>query len=149
MVSSVRATRSALEGLKQRCTLLDQSKGKLKMASNATPNLPSRSFSETERFYAQLGFETAFRDEGWMILERGGIQLEFFPHPELDPLASWFSCCLRLDDIDQFFELFRTVGIAEADAGQPRLHPPSDQEWGGRMGALIDLDGTLLRLIQN
>ena len=28
------------------------------------------------------------------------LKLEFFPHPELDPLTSWFSCCLRLDDLD-------------------------------------------------
>lgn len=49
------------------------------MTSYATPNLPSRSFSKTGLFYAQLGFVIAFQDEGWMILERDGIQLEFFP----------------------------------------------------------------------
>lgn len=119
------------------------------MTSYSTPNLPSRSFSETVRFYAQLGFVVAFRDEGWLILERDGLQLEFFPHPDLDPLTSWFSCCLRLDDIDQFCELCRTVGIPETDTGQPRLQSPTDQEWGGRMGALVDPHGTLLRLIQN
>lgn len=119
------------------------------MSNHATPNLPSRSLSKTAQFYTRLGFVIGFRDEGWMILERDGIQLEFFPHPNLDPLTSWFSCCLRLDDIDQFCELCRTVGIPEADTGQPRLQSPLEQEWGGRMGALIDLNGTFLRLIQN
>lgn len=119
------------------------------MTNLATPNLPSRNFSQTERFYGRLGFITVFRDEEWMILERAGLQLEFFPHPELNPLTSWFSCCLRLDDLDVFCEQCRSSGIPETDVGQPRLHLATRQEWGSRMGALVDPDGTLLRLIQN
>nr|ATB52363.1 bleomycin resistance protein [Escherichia coli] len=38
-----------------------------------------------------------------MILQRGDLMLEFFAHPGLDPLASWFSCCLRLDDLAEFY----------------------------------------------
>lgn len=119
------------------------------MTSLSTPNLPSRNFSETERFYGRLGFSASFRDDGWMILEWAGLQLEFFPHPELDPLTSWFSCCLRLDDLDGFCDVCRSSGIPEAEIGQPRLQSPTSQDWGGRMGALVDPDGTLLRLIQN
>jgi hypothetical protein len=37
-----------------------------------------------------------------MILKCDDLTLEFFPHPALDPLTSWFSCCLRLDDLDSF-----------------------------------------------
>jgi catechol 2,3-dioxygenase-like lactoylglutathione lyase family enzyme len=113
----------------------------------ATPNLPSRDFAATERFYAALGFSRQWRDEDWMILERGGLMLEFFPHPDLDPATSWFSCCLRLEDIDAFYATCRAAGIPERETGAPRLHPPRCESSGGRMGALIDLDGTLLRLI--
>jgi hypothetical protein len=67
------------------------------MSDVATPNLPSRDFEKTSRFCAALGFSDGWRDEGWMILKRGDLTLEFFPHPELDPLTSWFSCCLRLE----------------------------------------------------
>lgn len=63
------------------------------------------------------------------------------------PLASWFSCCLRFDGLVNFYEQCKSAGIEEKTRGYPRLHPPERQEWGGRMGALIDLDGTLLRLI--
>lgn len=42
------------------------------MADHATPNLPSRDFEATPLFYARLGFTEIWRDEGWMILERGG-----------------------------------------------------------------------------
>lgn len=119
------------------------------MTDRATPNLPSRDFETTSRFYEALGLHESWRDAGWMILTRGSVSLEFFPHPELDPLTSWFSCCLRLDDLDAFYAACRAAGIAEACTGHPRLHPPQVEAWGGRVGALVDPDGTLVRLIQN
>ena len=118
------------------------------MTDRATPNLPSRDFAVTESFYAALGFSRGWRDEGWMILEKGGITLEFFPHPGLDPLTSWFSACLRLDDLDAFYALCKEAGIIEGCTGQPRLHPPRTEAWGGRIAALIDPDGSLIRLIE-
>ena len=119
------------------------------MADHATPNLPSRDFEASARFYAALGFVETWRDAGWMILERGPIMLEFFLHPGIDPSASWFSCCLRLDDLDAFYTACKMAGLPELSAGQPRLHPPKVEPSGKRIGALIDIDGTLLRLIQN
>ena len=114
----------------------------------ATANLPSRDFEATERFYAALGFGEVYRSEGWMILAKGGLELEFFPHPELDPAGSWFSACFRLDDLDGFFEACEAAGIPVAAAGWPRLHRPR-LEGALRIGALIDPDGNLVRLIQN
>jgi catechol 2,3-dioxygenase-like lactoylglutathione lyase family enzyme len=119
------------------------------MSDAATPNLPSRDFEKTSRFYAALGFSESWRDAGWMILRRGELTLEFFPHPELDPLTSWFSCCLRLDDLDAFYTSCKEAGLPEGRGGQPRLQAPRVEAWGGRVGFLVDLDGTLVRLIQN
>ena len=119
------------------------------MSDRATPNLPSRDFKRTSQFYGALGFVERWRDHGWMILQRSDLTLEFFPHPELDPLTSWFSCCLRLDDLDAFYALCRNAGIPEASKEQPRLHPPKVESWGGRLAAIVDPDGTLVRLIQN
>ena len=116
---------------------------------HATPNLPSRDFDQTEQFYGALGFGRSWRDEGWMILKRGTIALEFFLYTELDPASSWFSACLRLDDVDAFYELCRDAGIPESRTGWPRIHHPRLEPWGGRVGALIDADGTLIRLIGN
>ena len=50
-----------------------------------------------------LGFTESWRDEGWMILERDGLFIEFFPDPAVDPATNGFSCCLRLDDLDGFY----------------------------------------------
>lgn len=119
------------------------------MTDLATPNLPSRDFAATSNFYLALGFTERWRDGGWMILARGPVTLEFFPFPDLDPLTSSFSCCLRLDDADGFYAACRAARVAEGHIGYPRLHPLKREPWGGRVGALIDLDGTLLRIIQN
>ncbi|MCY7280076.1 MAG: bleomycin resistance protein [Sphingomonas bacterium] len=119
------------------------------MADHATPNLPSRNFAATSAFYAALGFAEDWRDDGWMILKRGGATLEFFPHPELDPLSSSFSCCLRLDDLDPFYAVAKAAGLPETCIGQPRLHPPAVEDSGLRIAYMVDPDGTLLRLIQN
>jgi catechol 2,3-dioxygenase-like lactoylglutathione lyase family enzyme len=119
------------------------------MTDHATPNLPSRQFAATARFYAALGFSEGWRDENWMILDRGSLKLEFFLHPGLEPAESWFSCCLRLDDLDAFYAECRASGLPEKSSGQPRLHPPRVDPSGLRHAALIDRDGNLIRLIQN
>jgi catechol 2,3-dioxygenase-like lactoylglutathione lyase family enzyme len=119
------------------------------MTDHATPNLSARDFDATLKFYGSLGFETSYRDDGWMILERGTITLEFFRYPDLDPAASAFGACLRLDDADAFVETCLLVGVPDRRIGWPRLHPIVRENWGGRVGALIDPDGSLLRVIDN
>ena len=119
------------------------------MADHATPNLPARDFQETSRFYGALGFTESWRDGSWMILRRGSLTIEFFPHPDLDPATSWFSCCLRLDDLAGFYATCVAAGIPEQRDGKPRLSPPRREASGLDIAYLIDPDGTLVRLIQN
>jgi catechol 2,3-dioxygenase-like lactoylglutathione lyase family enzyme len=119
------------------------------VTDQATPNLPSRDFEATANFYAPLGFTESWRDAHWMILERGDLTLEFFPYPDLDPYQSSFGSCLRLDDADGFYAVCKDAAIPVQDTDFPRLHPIKQEPWGGRVGALLDPDGSLLRLIQN
>lgn len=119
------------------------------MVDRATPNLPSRDFGATSAFYAGLGFVEEFRDDGWMILTRGSVTLEFFPFPDLDPAASSFGACLRFDDLDEFFQACVDAGLPQTTRGWPRLHAPRVEESGLRIGALLDPDASLLRLIAN
>ncbi|GGK73301.1 bleomycin resistance protein [Ornithinimicrobium pekingense] len=116
---------------------------------HATPNLPARDLTATAQFYGHLGFEEAYRDEYWMILTRGSVMLEFFPDPHVDPATSNVSCCLRLDDADAFLEVCRGAGLPETDQGWPRVHPLHREASGLRIGALVDPDGSLLRVIEN
>ena len=115
----------------------------------ATPKLPSRDFGVTARFYAQLGFTESWRDDGWMILNRGELALEFFPFADLNPSESNFSCCLRLDDMPSLYAQAAAAGIPEQCWGYPRLHPPTTEDSGLSIGYLVDNDGSLVRLTQN
>ncbi|MEI5584691.1 MULTISPECIES: VOC family protein [unclassified Agromyces] len=113
----------------------------------AVPNLPSRDLDATERFYGGFGFERSFRDDGWMILRRGDLQLEFFPFPDLDPAASSSRCTVRVADVDELAGAVAAAGVPVAEHGFPRLHEVRAQEWGLRAGHLVDPDGNLLTLI--
>jgi hypothetical protein len=115
----------------------------------ATPNLPSRNFEVTSKFYRLFGFEEDWRDDGWMILKRGGLTLEFFPHPELNPFESCFSCCLRVDDLAGLYQAFKDAGVPEQCWGHPRLGAPAIEDSGLTIAYMVDCDGTLVRLIQN
>ena len=119
------------------------------MTDHAVPNLPSRDFDATIAFYGAFGFEISYRDDDWLILRRGDLRLEFFPHPDLDPATSSFMCSMRVDDVDALYGQIGAAGVAETTVGWPRLHPVQIQHWGQRVGYLVDLDGTQLNLIEN
>ncbi|MBU6372089.1 MAG: VOC family protein [Alphaproteobacteria bacterium] len=113
------------------------------MGDVVTANLPARDFDETVAFYERLGFEVEFRDAGWMILSRGALEIEFFPHPDLVPADSWFSACVRVADVDALHRAWSAAGLP--DTGVPRMTAPKDEPFGMRMFALIDPNGSLLR----
>ena len=118
------------------------------MADAATPNLPSADFDRTESFFDELGFKRTFRDEGWMILQRGAVQLEFFPH-ETNPLESIASCCLRVDRLDVLYEDFSKAGLPDSCWAIPRIGEPREEAPGLRIFYLVDPDGNLFRCLQN
>lgn len=118
------------------------------MSDRATPNLPSRDLDRTAAFYGALGFEVEFKDEGWMILSRGALELEFFPWNQ-DPRQSAFSACLRVGDLDELYASFRIAGLSDSCTDIPRLTPPEGEAGGFRMFALVDPDGSLIRCIEN
>ena len=114
-----------------------------------TANLPSRDFDKTVAFYGNLGFAVAFRGDGWLILNRGPLELEFFPHPHLVPADSWSSACIRLDDIDAAHAEFSAAGLPTDPKAIPRITGPVQQPDTPRFFAVIDPDGSLLRVLEN
>ncbi len=119
------------------------------MTDRATPNLPSRDFAATAAFWGRLGFGVGYRDEGWMILARGGMQVEFFPHPGLIPGDSWFSACLRVDDLDALFAEWAALDLPRDHKAIPRLTGILHRPPVPRMFALVDPDGSLIRVLDN
>ncbi|GHF04233.1 bleomycin resistance protein [Pseudolysinimonas yzui] len=119
------------------------------MTDLAVPNLPSRDFDTTVAFYGGFGFAPSYRDDSWLILSRGSLQLEFFLFPDLVPDESSFMCSVRVDDLDGLYQQIRDAGVAEKAVGIPRLRPVLMQPWGQRAGFLVDPEGTQLHLIEN
>lgn len=118
------------------------------MADRTTPNLPSNDFAKTEAFYGALGFKARFKDDGWMILDRGPLTIEFFPMRH-EPSRSWFSACIRVDDLDALHAEFSKAGVATDSRSVPRLTAPKLEPFGLRMFALVDPDGSLIRCLEN
>ena len=119
------------------------------MPDLATPNLPSRNFDVTEAFYRALGFERNFRDHGWLVLKRGPLVLEFFPHASLEPRESWFSACFHMDSFKEMIETIEKSGIATTKHSIPRYQPPATECSGLTIAYLVDPDGSLIRMIEN
>jgi catechol 2,3-dioxygenase-like lactoylglutathione lyase family enzyme len=111
----------------------------------ATANLPSADLDRTAAFYSALGFTISFKDDGWMILDRDPITLEFFP-VAVDPRTNTGSACVRVDDLDSLYADFSEAGRLPRRTA-PRVLPIS--EAGLRMFVLIDPDGNLVRCIDN
>lgn len=114
-----------------------------------TANLPSGDLDRTEAFYARLGFARAWRDEGWMVLTAGPLEVEFVPKPGLDPRTNDHSACIRVNELDALHARFREAGLPEDGRGIPRLTAPEARPGLPRMFALVDADGNLLRCLQN
>lgn len=114
----------------------------------AIPILPARDLDETEAFYARVGFTTRFRDPRidahYLIVERDGVELHFFTHAELDPWTSSAGCYWRVTDADAWHQACAALAIPEQ--GIPRLTRPENRPWGMREFALVDPNGTLVRV---
>ena len=52
-------------------------------------------------------------------------------------------------ELERFYAACKATGLLEKTTGYPRLHPPTVERSGMRIGYMVDLDGTLVRLVQN
>lgn len=117
------------------------------MMETTAPILPARNFDETSNFYQKIGFrETGRWEEGYMIMVRDKVELHFFPHPELDPDTSHHMSYIRTNVVDDLSDELMALGLPEA--GIPRINPAEDKPWEMREMAVIDPNGTLLRIGQ-
>ena len=117
------------------------------MTDRAVPNLPSRDLSATAAFYTGFGFRELHRDDSWLVLRRGDLQIEFFRKDDLDPRGHDFACCLRVADLAELYEAIRAAGVPEKRYGLPSVRPIKAQPWGQQMSTVLDPDGNLLRMI--
>ena len=87
-------------------------------------------------FYEQLGFAVRrYPGTEYGFAERGSIEIHLGLAREGQHGTS--SAYLFVDDADQL--------AAEWESSGADVHPPEDTEWGKHEGALVDLDGNVIR----
>jgi len=119
------------------------------MDDRITANLPSRNVAVTVDFHGALGFDVEFQNDDWLNLQRGPRELEFFPHPTVDPRSSCFSACVRVDDLVGWRAAWKTVGLPSNSTATPRLTDIFQLPDAPQMFALVDPDGSLPRVLDN
>jgi catechol 2,3-dioxygenase-like lactoylglutathione lyase family enzyme len=113
----------------------------------AIPQLPSRSIEKTLAFYARLGFKgEAFPGYDYAIVELGALEIHFFLHETLRPEESAFSCYLRVQDVQAMYDALSVANLPRN--GIPRIEVLENKPWGMKEFAVIDEDGTLIRVGQ-
>lgn len=123
------------------------------MNERTIPILPCRSIEPVLDFYTALGFRVTFRQSSpnpYAVVERGGIELQFFGTKRYEPAESVSTCYVLTDDVDGLYEAFR-AGLKEAygripTRGLPRIGPLKDMTYGVRQFLMTDPGGNCIRI---
>lgn len=115
----------------------------------AFPILPARNLEETRAFWERLGFQAVGwwpSPQGYAILRRGDLAMHFFSFADLAPHESYAQCYWRVKDVDALFADIAKAGLP--GDGIPRLERVEDKPWRMREFAIVDPNGTLVRVGQ-
>jgi catechol 2,3-dioxygenase-like lactoylglutathione lyase family enzyme len=116
----------------------------------AIPTLASQDFDITAGFYGLLGFAERGRWGGeYLIVMRDTLELHFYEDRAVDPYTTNACCYFRVVDAPALWEEWTEVGPAlpVSHRGIPRLQgPPWDTDYGLCEFALVDPDGSLIRV---
>ncbi|MCX4511651.1 VOC family protein [Streptomyces sp. NBC_01619] len=125
------------------------------MSEKVIPMLPCHTIQPVLDFYTALGFEVAFVQKSpnpYAAVTRGDIELHFFGMRGYEPAASYSTCYVLTDDVDNLHTAFRTA-LKTAygkipTRGLPRLGPLKDMSYGTRQFLMSDPGGNCIRIGQ-
>lgn len=112
------------------------------MLLSVAPKLPMRNKAVTRRFYLdQLGFADIGKAdyEGYLLLQKDGVELHFFEHKTLDPKENYGQVYIRTNDIETFYQSMLDQKNSIHPAGHLHTKP-----WGQREFSMLDPDNNLL-----
>jgi hypothetical protein len=117
------------------------------MPIGASRLLPARCLDATRGFYAPLGFETLFREDlpgGYLVMRREAATLPFVRQRRCVSPGDPVCFRINVDDLEQCHADWRAVLTASAAQRLGEICTTA----AGREFALLDLDGTSLRVCQ-
>lgn len=93
-------------------------------------------------FYVEkLGFKATWKDEGYGIVHRDDITIHFW-HAKKKIFPENTSCYVDVTEIESLYEEYQSAGVIHPNG------PLTDQPWGMREFAILDLDGNMIRFGQ-
>ena len=106
-----------------------------------------RNKSVTRDFYVnKLGFKQFGNDYNeYLMVSKDNIQIHFFEFKELDPKYNYGGVYIRLDDIDDYYQLM-------VERNKESIHPAGHLQvkpWGQKEFAMLDPDNNLLTFGQS
>jgi hypothetical protein len=116
------------------------------MLTEIHPKLPMRNKALTKEFYiSKLGFMQWGGDyDGYLMVERDGIQIHFFEFRELDPKQNYGQVYIRTTQIDELYQFMLNKKVGVHPAGKLEAKP-----WGQKEFSILDPDNNLLTFGQN
>jgi hypothetical protein len=120
---------------------------KIEMLTEIHPKLPMRNKKLTKDYYIKvLDFEEFGNADydGYLMLQKDGIQIHFFEFKELDPKQNYGQVYIRTDDIDHLYQSFLDKKLSIHPNGPLQIKP-----WGQKEFAMLDPDNNLLTFGQN
>ena len=106
------------------------------------PKLPMRNKKITKEFYLnKLGFSIFGTNDfdGYLMLEKEGIQIHFFEHENLNPKENYGQVYIRTNSLSKLYQTFLDNKVF--------IHPNGHLEqkhWGQKEFSLLDPDSNLL-----
>ena len=116
------------------------------MLTDINPKLPMRNKAVTKDFYInKLDFQQFGTDyDGYLMVQKDRIQIHFFEFKELDPKENYGQVYIRIDDIEEWYQLALDKKLNLPEAGYLQIKP-----WGQKEFSLLDPDNNLLTFGQN
>ncbi len=119
------------------------------------PILPCRSIDDVLVFYRTLGFEVTYQQERpntFAVVQRDGIELQFFVLKGLDPANSYSTCYVLTSDVDSLYAAFtdrlRAALGRVPSRGIPRIGALRQMSYGVRQFIVVDPGGNYIRIGQ-
>jgi hypothetical protein len=85
------------------------------------PRIAVGNAQQTQAFYGRIGFACTHQEEGFMIVERDGVQLHL--HPSNEPPTGHWAFWIRVSNIEALYQEYSAVGVITSSKVKP-------QPWG-------------------
>lgn len=106
---------------------------------HVAPVLPAQNIADTVMFYEyRMGFEAQYQDEGYAIVVRSGVQLNFWQCDDRY-IAENTACYVYVMGIEELYGVYQAQGIIHLNGALEA------KSWGVKEFTVLDNNGCAIR----